>query len=103
MFGEFQLEARFTHSCCVHTNGDICCRLKRMLGHMELNCATNHMSRLGTIDYLAPEILDCPVKQNPQDNKHDPSIGGKQNQRHWAYFTKRILAPGCRCIFTGSL
>eukprot|EP00983_Pelagomonas_calceolata_P005346 174126-Pelagomonas_calceolata.AAC.3 len=78
-------------------------RLKRMLGHMELNCATNHMSRLGTIDYLAPEILDCPVKQNPQDNKHDPSIGGKQNQRHWAYFTKRILAPGCRCIFTGSL
>lgn len=33
------------------------------------------VSRLGTIDYLAPEILDCPVKQHPMDNKQNPSIG----------------------------
>lgn len=29
-------------------------------------------SRLGTIDYLSPEILDCPVKQHPQDHKVNP-------------------------------
>lgn len=29
-------------------------------------------SRLGTIDYLSPEILDCPVKQHPQDHKLNP-------------------------------
>eukprot|EP00879_Flechtneria_rotunda_P023191 GHRR01024518.1.p1 GENE.GHRR01024518.1~~GHRR01024518.1.p1 ORF type:complete len:533 (+),score=186.16 GHRR01024518.1:153-1751(+) len=29
-------------------------------------------TRLGTIDYLSPEILDCPVKQHPQDHKQDP-------------------------------
>lgn len=28
--------------------------------------------RLGTIDYLSPEILDCPVKQHPQDHKVNP-------------------------------
>lgn len=28
--------------------------------------------RLGTIDYLSPEILDCPVKQHPQDHKQNP-------------------------------
>jgi serine/threonine protein kinase len=28
--------------------------------------------RLGTIDYLSPEILDCPVKQHPQDHKTNP-------------------------------
>eukprot|EP00775_Hariotina_reticulata_P003478 gene3478-3747_t len=29
-------------------------------------------TRLGTIDYLSPEILDCPVKQHPQDHKINP-------------------------------
>lgn len=29
-------------------------------------------TRLGTIDYLSPEILDCPVKQHPQDHKLNP-------------------------------
>ncbi|KAF6262630.1 kinase-like domain-containing protein [Scenedesmus sp. NREL 46B-D3] len=29
-------------------------------------------TRLGTIDYLSPEILDCPVKQHPQDHKQNP-------------------------------
>lgn len=28
--------------------------------------------RLGTIDYLSPEILDCPVKQHPADHKTNP-------------------------------
>jgi serine/threonine protein kinase len=30
------------------------------------------LNRLGTIDYLSPEILDCPVKQHPQDHKVNP-------------------------------
>jgi len=30
------------------------------------------LPRLGTIDYLSPEILDCPVKQHPQDHKINP-------------------------------
>jgi serine/threonine protein kinase len=34
--------------------------------HSLLSC------RLGTIDYLSPEILDCPVKQHPQDHKQNP-------------------------------
>lgn len=29
-------------------------------------------TRLGTIDYLAPEILDCPVKVHPHDFKVNP-------------------------------
>ncbi|KXZ42683.1 hypothetical protein GPECTOR_124g483 [Gonium pectorale] len=32
-------------------------------------------TRLGTIDYLAPEILDCPVKQHPEDHKDRPDTG----------------------------
>jgi serine/threonine protein kinase len=28
--------------------------------------------RLGTIDYLSPEILDCPVKAHPADHKEQP-------------------------------
>lgn len=31
--------------------------------------------RLGTIDYLAPEILDCPVKSHPMDHKDRPDTG----------------------------
>jgi hypothetical protein len=30
---------------------------------------------LGTIDYLAPEILDCPVKHHPEDYKDRPDTG----------------------------
>lgn len=30
--------------------------------------------RLGTIDYLSPEILDCPPKYHPQDHKSNPQI-----------------------------
>ncbi|MEW5317869.1 MAG: hypothetical protein WDW38_009133 [Sanguina aurantia] len=32
-------------------------------------------TRLGTIDYLAPEILNCPVKEHPQDFKNNPLTG----------------------------
>lgn len=28
---------------------------------------------LGTVDYLAPEILDCPVKHHPADHKANPA------------------------------
>eukprot|EP00877_Chromochloris_zofingiensis_P000127 jgi/Chrzof1/10114/Cz04g29080.t1 len=31
-------------------------------------------TRLGTIDYLSPEILDCPPKYHPQDHKSNPQI-----------------------------
>lgn len=31
--------------------------------------------RLGTIDYIAPEILDCPVKLRPEDHKSNPQVG----------------------------
>jgi serine/threonine protein kinase len=30
--------------------------------------------RLGTIDYLSPEILDCPVKHHPLDHKANPRV-----------------------------
>lgn len=30
---------------------------------------------LGTIDYLAPEILNCPVKEHPSDFKNNPLTG----------------------------
>jgi serine/threonine protein kinase len=29
-------------------------------------------TRLGTIDYLSPEILDCPVKAHPNEYKQNP-------------------------------
>ncbi|KAJ9523984.1 hypothetical protein QJQ45_022369 [Haematococcus lacustris] len=41
-------------------------------------------TRLGTIDYLAPEILDCPVKQNPNDNKENPNIGYTNKVDCWS-------------------
>eukprot|EP00197_Chlamydomonas_leiostraca_P009590 CAMPEP_0202861950 /NCGR_PEP_ID=MMETSP1391-20130828/3158_1 /ASSEMBLY_ACC=CAM_ASM_000867 /TAXON_ID=1034604 /ORGANISM="Chlamydomonas leiostraca, Strain SAG 11-49" /LENGTH=688 /DNA_ID=CAMNT_0049541413 /DNA_START=154 /DNA_END=2220 /DNA_ORIENTATION=- len=41
-------------------------------------------TRLGTIDYLAPEILDCPVKQHPTDNKQNPSIGYTSKVDCWS-------------------
>ena len=31
--------------------------------------------RLGTIDYLAPEILGCPVKSHPMEFKDNPEVG----------------------------
>ncbi|KAL6762275.1 kinase-like domain-containing protein [Haematococcus lacustris] len=48
--------------------------------------STNEVAntRLGTIDYLAPEILDCPVKQNPNDNKENPNIGYTNKVDCWS-------------------
>ena len=40
--------------------------------------------RLGTIDYLAPEILDCPVKSHPMDNKDKPHIGYSNKVDCWS-------------------
>ena len=40
--------------------------------------------RLGTIDYLAPEILDCPVKSHPMDNKDKPHIGYTNKVDCWS-------------------
>jgi aurora kinase, other len=32
-------------------------------------------TRLGTLDYIAPEILRCPYKHHPLENKGNDSIG----------------------------
>ncbi len=40
--------------------------------------------RLGTIDYLAPEILDCPAKEHPDDNKQNPDIGYTSKVDCWS-------------------
>lgn len=39
-------------------------------------------TRLGTIDYLAPEILDCPVKQHPLDHKACVCVWGGASVVH---------------------
>ncbi|GLC46953.1 hypothetical protein PLESTM_001999700 [Pleodorina starrii] len=41
-------------------------------------------TRLGTIDYLAPEILDCPVKQHPEDHKDRPDTGYTNKVDCWS-------------------
>jgi serine/threonine protein kinase len=40
--------------------------------------------RLGTIDYIAPEILDCPTKKNPLENKDNPAIGYSNKVDCWS-------------------
>lgn len=40
--------------------------------------------RLGTIDYLAPEILDCPVKHHPDDHKDRPETGYTNRVDCWS-------------------
>ncbi len=40
--------------------------------------------RLGTIDYLAPEILKCPSKSHPDDYKHNPDIGYTNKVDCWS-------------------
>lgn len=32
-------------------------------------------TRLGTLNYIAPEILKCPFKQHPLENKESDSFG----------------------------
>ncbi|KAG2436221.1 hypothetical protein HXX76_006532 [Chlamydomonas incerta] len=32
------------------------------------------VTRAGTADYMAPEVERCPLKRNPDDNKHDASL-----------------------------
>ena len=41
-------------------------------------------ARLGTVDYLAPEVLDCPVKAHPKDNKDNPNIGYTNKVDCWS-------------------
>ncbi|GLC46038.1 hypothetical protein PLESTB_001025300 [Pleodorina starrii] len=33
-------------------------------------------SNAGTLDYMAPEVLSCPLKRTPEENKDDPSAPG---------------------------
>ncbi|KAG2424299.1 hypothetical protein HXX76_014677 [Chlamydomonas incerta] len=33
-------------------------------------------SNAGTLDYMAPEVLSCPLKRSPQENKDNPSAPG---------------------------
>jgi serine/threonine protein kinase len=40
--------------------------------------------RLGTIDYIAPEILDCPTKKSPLENKDNPNIGYSNKVDCWS-------------------
>ncbi len=40
--------------------------------------------RLGTIDYIAPEVLDCPTKRTPMDNKDNPAIGYSNKVDCWS-------------------
>ena len=40
--------------------------------------------RLGTIDYIAPEILDCPTKKSPLENKDNPAIGYSNKVDCWS-------------------
>ncbi len=44
----------------------------------------SHAARLGTIDYLAPEILDCPVKHHPDDHKDRPETGYTNRVDCWS-------------------
>jgi serine/threonine protein kinase len=43
-----------------------------------------HPCRLGTIDYIAPEILDCPTKKSPLENKDNPAIGYSNKVDCWS-------------------
>jgi hypothetical protein len=58
------------HQFCVHV---LCANLQCV---KPVGCDCLHwLRRLGTVDYLAPEILECPIKHSPQDNKDNPRIG----------------------------
>ena len=41
-------------------------------------------TRLGTIDYLAPEVLLCPTKAHPMENKRNPNIGYDNKVDVWS-------------------
>lgn len=42
--------------------------------------ASKANTKLGTIDYLAPEILDCPLKNDPEEHNDDPTVKGYTNK-----------------------
>ncbi|GLI66730.1 hypothetical protein VaNZ11_010671 [Volvox africanus] len=39
-------------------------------------CEERPNSNAGTLDYMAPEVLSCPLKRTPQENKDNPSAPG---------------------------
>ncbi|GAX73794.1 hypothetical protein CEUSTIGMA_g1245.t1 [Chlamydomonas eustigma] len=41
-------------------------------------------TRLGTMDYLAPEVLECPSKSHPMQGKDDPSLSYNRKVDCWA-------------------
>lgn len=42
------------------------------------------VTRLGTLDYMAPEVLKCPDKHLPQDNKHRADLAYTEAVDTWA-------------------
>ena len=42
------------------------------------------VTRLGTLDYMAPEVLVCPDKHLPTDNKHRSDLWYGANVDSWA-------------------
>ncbi|KAG2499640.1 hypothetical protein HYH03_002579 [Edaphochlamys debaryana] len=42
------------------------------------------VTRAGTLDYMAPEVTRCPLKAEPSDNKHDPSLAYTSAVDVWA-------------------
>ncbi|KAG1664281.1 hypothetical protein FOA52_009784 [Chlamydomonas sp. UWO 241] len=52
---------------------------------LSINCNDELANtRLGTIDYLAPEILDCPIKEHPMENKLNPEVGYTNKVDCWS-------------------
>jgi serine/threonine protein kinase len=39
-------------------------------------CEERPNSQTGTTDYMAPEVLDCPLKHSPEQNKLNPNSAG---------------------------
>jgi len=42
------------------------------------------VTRVGTLDYMAPEVLRCPLKRNPGDNKDNLAVAYQQSVDAWA-------------------
>ncbi|WIA28952.1 hypothetical protein OEZ86_011475 [Tetradesmus obliquus] len=103
MYGELEAVGRFMHPCLqalayLHDRGIVHRDLKPenvllgaggalKLADFGLAIDTHQerpVTRAGTLDYMAPEVLVCPDKKQPEENKDKASLGYDEQVDAWA-------------------